>query len=197
MATATQGPKVNPATAVVTGEIRVSFPQVWEAKRFKGGEPKYSCILMIPKSDTATIKKVQAAVEAAKVDGKTSVWKGIIPQALDMPLHDGDEQFALGKKGEEFKGHYYLNSKSSNKPYVLDQANNEILLQVDFYAGCYAKAAINFFPYDNAGQGVGVGLNGLKKTRDGVAFSGRPSLEKVKGMFDEEDGAATDPNSLV
>jgi hypothetical protein len=175
------------ATEMTTGEIRVSFPQVWAAKAFRGGDPKYSCILMIPKTDKKTVSKILACIEEAKLDGKTSKWKGIIPKSLDNPLHDGDEQFALGKKGEEFKGHWYMNAKSSGKPYIFDEAGNEVLDQTKFYAGCYAKAAINFFPYDNAGQGVGVGLNGMKKTRDGVAFSGRPSLEKVQGLFDEED----------
>lgn len=191
MATATQAP-ANPATAMTTGEVRISFPQVWQAKSFKQQEPKFSCILLIPKTDTVTLKKVNACIDAAKLDGKTSKWKGIIPKALDNPLHDGDDEFALGKKGEEFQGHFYLNAKSSNKPYIFDEKGEEMLNQSDFYAGCYAKAAINFFPYDNAGQGVGVGLNGLKKTKNGIPFSGRPSLEKVKGMFDEDSTAGDD-----
>lgn len=187
MATAQQPSAATPATQMTTGETRVSFPQVWAAKSFKGGEPKYSCIFLIPKKDKLTISKINACIEAAKEEGKVSKWKGIIPKGLDITLHDGDEQFALGKKGEEFKDHYYINAKSSSKPYIFDEAGEEMIDQTKFYAGCYAKAAINFFPYDNAGQGVGVGLNGIKKTRDGVAFSGRPSQETVKGMFDNDD----------
>ncbi len=185
MATATKSN--SPATSMTTGEIRVSYPQVWAAKSFKGGNPKFSCIILIPKTDKATIQKIDACMNAAKIEGKTTKWKGIIPKSLDNPLHDGDEDFELEKKGEEFKGHYYLNAKSDNKPYIFGIDGEEILNQSDFYAGCYAKAAINFFPYDNASVGVGVGLNGLKKTKDGKPFTARPSLEKVKGMFDEED----------
>lgn len=181
--------KTQPATEMTTGEIRVSFPQLWEAKSFKGGKPKFSCILMIPKSDKATISKINGCIEAAKEDGKVSKWKGVIPKALDLPLHDGDEQFALGKKGEEFKGVYYLNAKSNADapPFVFDEAGNRVIDQTKFYAGCYARAAIQFFPYAEGGIGVGVGLIGLKKTKDGVTFSGRPTEEKALGMFDDDE----------
>ncbi len=181
--------KEAPATEMTTGEIRVSFPQLWVAKSFKGGPPKFSSILMVPKSDKKTVSKIQACIAAATQDGKVSKWKGVIPKALDNPLHDGDEQFTLGKKGEEFKGHYYLNAKSNAdaKPFVFDEAGNVVLDQSKVYAGCYARAAIQFFPYDNAGTGIGVGLIGLKKTKDGVPFSGRPTEEKALGMFDEDD----------
>ena len=48
---------------VITGKVRASFVHVFEPAAINGGEPKYSCSLIIPKSDTVTIGKIREAVE--------------------------------------------------------------------------------------------------------------------------------------
>jgi hypothetical protein len=51
---------------VITGpDTRWSFANVWEPKAINGGTPKYSVSLIIPKSDTRTVAKIKAAIEAA------------------------------------------------------------------------------------------------------------------------------------
>ena len=57
---------MNP-TKVVTGKHTVfSYLNVNEPKTpIGGGTPKYSVSLIIPKSDTATIAKIRAAIKAA------------------------------------------------------------------------------------------------------------------------------------
>ena len=52
---------------VITGKVRASFVHVFEPAAINGGEPKYSCSLIIPKSDTVTIGKIREAVEQAKL----------------------------------------------------------------------------------------------------------------------------------
>ena len=52
-------------TKVITGKVRLSYANVWEPASINGGEEKYSVSLIIPKSDTATIGAIQAAVRAA------------------------------------------------------------------------------------------------------------------------------------
>ena len=178
------------ATQMTTGTARLSYPQLWEAKSFKGGKPKFSATLLIPKTDKKTLDRIKSCVEAAKADGKDKSWKGSIPKDLDLPLHDGDADFNAGKKGEECKGHFYLNAKSEMKPVVLDEKGDEMLRQADVYAGCYVKAAINFFPYNNAGKGVGVGLNAIKKVKEGEPFSSRPSAEELAEMFEDDENDA-------
>jgi len=54
---------VNPAK-VVTGKVRLSYVHVFEPAAVEGGEPKYSCALLIPKKDVATIKAMNAAIES-------------------------------------------------------------------------------------------------------------------------------------
>lgn len=58
--------KINNPMKVITGpDTRWSYANVWEPKSINGGTPKYSVSLIIPKSDTKTIAKIEAAIEAA------------------------------------------------------------------------------------------------------------------------------------
>jgi hypothetical protein len=55
---------VNP-TKVVTGLARLSYANIWQAKSINGGAPKFSTSVLIPKSDTVTVTKIKAAIQAA------------------------------------------------------------------------------------------------------------------------------------
>ena len=60
--------KINP-TKVVTGEVRLSYANVWEPRPgMNGGKDKYSVSLIIPKSDTKTIEKIE----------KLKIWKKVL-----------------------------------------------------------------------------------------------------------------------
>ena len=51
------------STKVVTGKVRFSFCNIFEARESQGGgDPKYSVTLLIPKSDTATLGKIKTAI---------------------------------------------------------------------------------------------------------------------------------------
>ena len=56
----------NPLKVITGPATRWSFANVWEPKSINGGTPKYSVSLIIPKSDTATVAKIKAAIEAAR-----------------------------------------------------------------------------------------------------------------------------------
>ena len=60
---------VNP-TKIVTGVCRLSYANIWQAKSINGGSPKFSTSVLIPKSDTKTIAKVKAAIQAAYEEGE-------------------------------------------------------------------------------------------------------------------------------
>ena len=58
------------STKVVTGKVRFSYVNIFKSRSFKDGQDaKFSICLLIPKEDKATIKKIQAAIDA----GCTSV----------------------------------------------------------------------------------------------------------------------------
>lgn len=64
--------KVNNPMKVITGkDTRWSYANVWEAKSNHGGAPKFSVSLIIPKSDTVTVQKIKAAIEAALPRGRS------------------------------------------------------------------------------------------------------------------------------
>lgn len=174
-------------TKVITGEVRFSYPQVFEPKAMdENSEPKYSVSLLIPKSDTATVKAVQDAIEAATQEGKASKFGGKVPPNLKNPLRDGDIE---KPDNPEYQGHYFIGANSKTKPGILvrkDGQNHHLTDQEEFYAGCYGKASINFYPYDVRSKGIACGLNNLLKTRDGERLAGGPSAEEDFGAVSED-----------
>ena len=82
-------------TEVRIPNCRLSYAFVWRPRiEEDGSQGKYSASLIIPKTDKTTIKKIQAAVEAAKKEGKSKLAgkNGIIPNNIHMPLRDADEE---------------------------------------------------------------------------------------------------------
>lgn len=61
---------VNPCKVITGINTRWSYANVWEPKSINGGTPKYSVSLIIPKSDTKTVKKIEAAIRAAYEEGE-------------------------------------------------------------------------------------------------------------------------------
>lgn len=87
--------RVNNPMKVITGpDTRWSYANVWEPKSINGGTPKYSVSLIIPKSDTKTVAKIKAAIEAAYQEGQSKLKgnsKSVPPlAAIKTPLRDGD-----------------------------------------------------------------------------------------------------------
>ena len=86
----------NPMKVITGPNTRLSYANVWEPKSINGGTPKYSVSLIISKSDTATIAKIKAAIEAAYKEGEAKL-KGNsrkVPalSAIKTPLRDGDTE---------------------------------------------------------------------------------------------------------
>lgn len=180
-------------TQVVTGKCRASYANVWEAKQMTDkqgkaqGDAKFSISLLIPKKDKGSIERLEKAIEAARQIGKAKTWGGKIPANLKMPLHDGDEKFEEDdEKYAAYKGMMYISASSKTKPGIIDKSGNEILERDGFYSGCYCKASLNFFPFDNQSKGVAAGLNNLLFVEDGENLGG--------GRTKAEDDFADDIN---
>ncbi len=158
------------STKVITGKVRFSYAHVHEPKAIQEGQKeKYSVSILIPKSDEATIDKINKAVEAAKQEGKGK-WNGKIPSVLKLPLRDGD---AERPDDEAYGGCMFLNANSVNKPGIVDADREEIMSKEEFYSGCFGRAAINFYAYNQSGnKGIACGLNNLQKLEEGDRLSG-------------------------
>lgn len=112
-------------TKVITGTVRLSYANIWEPKSIKGSAAKYSVSLLIPKSDKATLAKIQTAIDAAIEDG-IGKFGGKKPSkaALKLPLRDGD---AERPEDEVYKDCYFVNANSTTPPQIVDQQVQPIL----------------------------------------------------------------------
>jgi hypothetical protein len=159
------------STQITTGKVRLSYAHLFEAVAIQEGQPKkYSTAILIPKTDKATIKAINAAVEAAKEKDKGK-WGGKIPAAslLKTPLRDGDEE---KPDDENYAGMYFLNASSTKMPKVVDRNKQEILDPDEVYSGCYARVVLNFYGFNVQSKGVAAGLQAVQKLEDGDNLGG-------------------------
>ena len=184
--------KPNPApnpTKVITGEVRLSYANLWEPKSINGGAPKYSVSIIIPKIDTRTVGKVKAAIEAAYREGETKL-KGngkTVPalSALKTPLRDGDTE---RPDDEAYADSYFINANSATAPGIVDSACETILERSQIYSGVYARASVNFFAFNsNGNKGIACGLNNIQKLRDGDPLGGKSRAEDDFATDDDDD----------
>lgn len=178
-------------TKVITGPKTVfSYLNVNEPKApLGGGTPKYSVSLIIPKSDTVTIAKIQAAIKAAYDEGQSKL-KGsskFVPDldSLKTPLRDGDKE----RKGDiAYANSYFVNANSTTKPGVVDADRQPIIDTSELYSGIIGRASINFYAYNaNGNKGIACGLNNLQKLADGTPLGGHSRAEDDFADLDDED----------
>ena len=182
--------KFNNPTKVITGiNTRWSYVNAWEPKSINGGAPQYSVSLIIPKSDTKTLEKIRAAIQAAYEEGQSKL-KGngrSVPalSVLKTPLRDGD---AERPDDEAYANSYFVNANSGTAPGIVDADRNPILERSEVYSGVYGRASINFYAFNsNGNKGIACGLNNLQKIRDGEPLGGKSRAEDDFAEADEED----------
>ena len=162
-------------TQITTGKARLSYVSVFEPKLMPDGQTeKYSVTLLIPKSDSRTLAKIQAAQDAAIAAFKAKNPGKRLPANLPTTLHDGD---ALKDNGDEYgsecRGNMVMTVTSKRRPVIVYADKTPMTEELEMYSGCYCKAVINFYVYDTAGKiGVTAGLNGIMKLEDGEPLSG-------------------------
>ena len=173
------------ATKIITGKCRASFVHIFEPQSINGSAPKYSISLIIPKSDTATLGKIQAAIDEAIQNGIANKWAGKRPANLKLPLRDGD---AERPEDETYADSYFINATSQEKPGVVDRKRLPITDPLTVYSGCYIRASVNFYPFNtNGNRGVAAGLGNIQFWCDGEPLSGRVKAEDEFDALDAED----------
>ena len=175
------------STKVVTGKVRFCYVNVFEPTAMNEGDtPKYNICILIPKTDTKTLEKINKAIEAAKQAGKAKLAdkNGKIPSNLKLPLHDGDDERS---DDPAFEGMYFINANSQRKPSIVDKELNPIMEKEEFYSGCYGRASINFYAFNVSSKGIAAGLNNLQKLEDGEMLAGGSTAEEDFGGENEWD----------
>ena len=177
------------ANTVTLGEVRLSYCNLFQPRAQQAGqEPKYSVTVLVPKNNAAAKASIDAAVNAAIDAGVAKTWNGIRPPQPAVCVHDGDGPRPSDGMpfGDECKGHWVFtaSSKADRAPFIVDANLQPILQQSDVYSGMYGRVSVTFFAYSNSGKkGIGCGLNGVQKLRDGEPLGNRVSAEEAFGQM--------------
>lgn len=164
---------------------RLSYTNVWEPRADQSGRLKYSCSLIIPKSDTKTIQAIEAAIEEA-IDSNLGKFNGKRPKtsAIKTPLRDGDAE----RDDEAYADSMFLNASTTAAPQIVDARVQPILDKEDVYSGCYANVSVNFYAFSVDGnRGIAAGLGNIQKVRDGDRIDGRVNAAAEFSAIASED----------
>lgn len=177
-------------TKVITGpKTRWSYANVWDPKSINGGTPKFSVSLIVPKSDVATVKKIEAAIQEAYEEGESKL-KGngkSVPslKVLKTPLRDGDLE---RPDDPAYANSYFINANSATAPGIVDADCQPILDRSEVYSGVYGRASINFYAFNsNGNKGIACGLNNLQKIADGEPLGGKARAEDDFATDDDDN----------
>lgn len=164
---------------VTTPKFRASYVHVEKPHAMKGSEPRYGVTMLFDKK--TDISALKGAVNAAIIEKYGSLEKK--PKGFAMPFRDGD---GLNQNGEkhppEYKGCVFVAAKCKEQPGVVDRAKEEILDLKEFYSGCYARATVIAFVYEEPKAGASFALLNLQKWADGKKIGGK---KEAKDDFDE------------
>ncbi len=180
---------------ILTPEFRVSFPHLFKPSGFKGAAPKYSVTMLFPKN--GDLKPLQAAIKAAKV-AQFGPNKDAWPDHIESPVTDGDNPKFADREG--YKGHWAIKaiSNEDQKPGLVDQKVQPIIVQSEFYPGCYARAYVFARVWEFGGKyGVHFILDHVQKTKDGKSFGGKKPVEQVfSPVADSGDDSFADDTDI-
>lgn len=167
--------------------VRCAFPELFEAKAFNEGKPKFKCTALFP-PDHPAVKQINEAMIAAAKDkwgAKASEVFKSLKAANKLCLQEGDSKPDL----DGYPGNLFINASSDTRPLVID-ADKSPLTRADGkpYGGCYVNMVIEIWAQDNQfGKRINAGLKGVQFRRDGDAFGsgGSASVDEFDSVSDE------------
>lgn len=183
---------------VTTCEFRLSYPNLFEAKEYKG-KKSWGCQMLISKDldiSKLEIAAHNAAIEewgsdiskfpSKKIKSKKTPGKIINQCIVEMPFRDGDTE-KIDKP--EFENQIFLAASIKKRaPAVCDIDRNAILDSSDIKAGDWCRASIIFRAYEVEGSyGVGVTLLAVQKIRDGESLGGGVNLDNEFDDLEPQD----------
>lgn len=167
--------------------VRLSFPSLYEKASFNGEEgKKYEATFLIPKSDTAFRKAIDAEMaRLAKEEGVK------IPPPDKLCIRDGDDSDYDG-----YADHWSLKASCTGRPTTIDRSKNAVAESDEvFYAGCYVNASVDlWFQNNQFGKRINANLRGVQFVRDGEEFGrGRTdATDEFDDISDEQVEGADD-----
>ena len=173
---------------LITPVFRVCFPAVFAvAKQMADakGPPKFEVTMVfepgkMDPEEKARLKAMMAMADAACVEKFKKPLKDIKLPNFHKPFRDGEEKEHLQGFGA---GTIFAKASSKMKPGIVasDKTTPIIDDPTAFYAGCYARATVGVYAYDNVSKGVSFGLRNLMFVRDGEHLDGRTDADEDFG----------------
>lgn len=187
---------------VMTPVFRVSYPNVFKAKKNDFSQKEEFSLMALFKAgeDLSALKAAAKEVTVAKWGADQSKW----PKPLKSPFRLQDDKAevdeATGKKkfpnGYE-EGGVFITLKSAQRPGIVDAQNQDIITDSDFYAGCYARATVRPYAYDNKGnRGVAFGLQNIQKVKEGDPLGSRTKAQDDFAPIEGAGKSAAPADSL-
>jgi len=169
-------------------EVRLSYTNLLTPRAQDEAKPDvltYSTAILIPKSDTATITALKAAIKEALAEGVAKKWSGKTPANLKNPLRDGDTE---RPDDETYAGHFFLNAKGprggKEQPVLLTK--NGVLTDSAgiIYSGAFARVSVQFYPFDVSGnRGVAAGVTSILSMEHGEPLGNTVTPESARSEF--------------
>jgi len=162
---------------MITNVHTINYPNLFRPKETQSGELKYSCSLLIDKTDKEGVAMIKAEIDRAIEKGKELYWKGRVPKFRTEPLRDGDEELETGGRvGSEYKGRYFLNcsAKEDYPPGIVGRDGKLLKDQSAIYSGCQVRLDIGAVPFQVVGSnGISWRLYNVMLVGDGKRLDGR------------------------
>lgn len=192
------------STKVTLKNVRLSFPNLWEAKEFKAGDGKFrydATALVEPGS--ANDKAIEAAILAEAKTEFGAKWesflKGIRGQSNKDCYVDGSTKSYDGYEGVKALSSH--RRKQDGPPGVydkigaFDEAKQKVVpnkLEADSgkpYAGCYVNMVVEIYAQKGENPGIRAGLVSVQYAGPGDAFSGSkpPTADEFEAISEGAD----------
>lgn len=190
-------------TIYTTPIFRISYPNLDKPSKMEGseGEPKFGATgLFTPAAftpqDAERWKRLRSgSVVALREKFGAAAFgpdKKIIP-SYKMPFHDGLEKPNTDGYGA---GVVFFRMANKSPPGMAKMVGGvkERISWDALYAGCYARASISFWGFNNKSKGVAVNLHNLLWVGDGERFGNAgPTVENDFTDLSEDEVGFDDP----
>ncbi len=194
---------------VIIKNARLSFHDLFTARGFQGGDPKFSATLIC--GDDTTVKFSQNGETSIEPHGVLmELTNSVLVDKFGKGKHKADNWFYNKADGSTTRAKFsdkedeYRNGVDADTFYVTaakrqDKARNGQMVVLDqrreaidensglIYSGCYVNAILDVFAYEGgSGKGVTASLEAVQLLKDGPSLAGGKAADPVSDFDDEE-----------
>lgn len=194
---------------VILKNARLSFHDLFEARGFQGGDPKFSGTFICGKDTTVKFARDgEQVIESHEV--LTELTATVLSDKFGKGKHKADNWFYNKADGSTTRNKFsdkedeYRNGVGSDTWYVTaakreDKARNGKMTILDqrreaidansglIYSGCYVNVILDVFGYEGgSGKGVTASLEAVQLLKDGESLAGGKAADPASDFDDEE-----------